>query len=122
MKLNREKTVAGLALVLFGLGMTEVARGFITPVRGIAVPDTTIPRSTRDNLPRPYRVYTEEGEPSRNPFSFSEGWQRMESTPLALPPLPAAPRPLPLLSPGASAIEARLPWTDKLPSVAREDG
>jgi hypothetical protein len=114
-KFNRERVTAFLALLLLVLGIYEVARGVVNPAKGIAVPDTTLTRSSREVIPRRYRTFVEEGEPSRNPFSFSEGWQRMETAPMAHPVLPPVPRPVPLLGPGPSALDAGFVWQDRPP-------
>jgi hypothetical protein len=100
MKFNREKIAALLALLILAVGMKEVVLGVLSPTRGIEVQDPTIPRSAREVLPRKYRTFTEEGDPGRNPFSFSEGWERLDRAPMEAPPLPTLPRPLALL--GAS--------------------
>ncbi len=115
MKFNREKMTALLALAIFLLGVASVVRGFVSPIQSIAVPEARVSEATRKILPKKYRTYTEESESTRNPFAFSEGWQRMETTPLALPPVPPAPRPVPLLWPGATAFDAGLLWQDKPP-------
>lgn len=116
MKLNREKITALLALLILALGLAGVVQGFMNPVRGIEVPDITLAKSSREVIPRKHRVFTDEGEASRNPFSFSEGWQRMETTPLAPPIVPPVPRPVPLLWPGPSAVEAGFLWQDRPPA------
>ena len=116
MKLNREKVTALLALLILVLGLWGVVGGFVNPVRGVEVPDVTLARSSREVIPKKYRVFTEEGDASRNPFSFSEGWQRMETTPMAAPIVPPVPRPVPLLWPGPSAVEAGFRWQDRPPA------
>jgi len=120
MRINREKGAALLAGVIF-LGYSWiVVGGFSSPVQSVSVPEVRVTESTRKVLYKKYRTFTEETDTSRNPFSFSEGWQRMETTPMALPPMPAPPRPAPLLWPGATAAEAGLPWLDRPPADTGE--
>ena len=120
-KLNREKMAALLALLILLLGLWVVVPGFVSPVKSISVPDTTLARSSREVVPKKYRLFTEEGEAARNPFSFSEGWQRMETTPMATPPVPSVPRPVPLLWPGPPAVEAGFLWQDRPPPEIKGD-
>lgn len=124
MRINREKIATLLALLILLVGLWSVVRGFTSPVRAVEVPEATVTESTRKVLYKSYRVFADETEAMRNPFSFSEGWQRMETTPMALPPLPVAPRPASLLWPGATAAEAGLPWMDLPPAdiSARTEG
>ncbi len=116
MRINREKTAALLALLVLLAGLWSVVRGLASPVQAVDIPDATVTESTRKVLYKKYRMFTDESEATRNPFSFSEGWQRMETTPMVLPPLPLAPRPASLLWPGATAAEAGLPWLDLPPA------
>jgi len=120
--LNREKLTAILSLLLLAWGIYDFAGALITPVRGIRVPDTTLPKSSRAVVFRPYRTFSDEGEPARNPFSFSEGWQRMETVPMALPPLPAAPGPVPLPGAGPTGPEAGFLYVDRPPVESAEEG
>jgi hypothetical protein len=106
MKINREKVMALLALLLTVLGLSEAARSFIAPTRGIEVVPYIIRRGGREILRRSYRRFSEDGEPGRNPFSFSEGWERLDSIPMGPPPVPAGARLVPLLSFGPSPLDA----------------
>jgi hypothetical protein len=120
MKVNREKIAALLALLVLAIGMKEVGLGILSPTRGIEVQDPTIPRSAREVLPRKYRTFGEEGEPGRNPFSFSEGWQRLDAIPMEPPPLPPLPRLIPLLSLSPSPLEAGFLSAASLPKEIQE--
>jgi hypothetical protein len=120
MRLNREKMAAFGAFLILVLGLWTVIPGIANPTSGIRVPDTTLARSSREIVPRKYRTFTEESDAARNPFSFSEGWERMETTPMAHPPIPPLPRPVPLLWPGPSALEAGVLWQDRPPEHAAE--
>ena len=104
MKWNREVVTCLAALLVSVLGLWGVIQGLVTTQ--IRVPKVTLTRSSREVIPRQYRSFTEESEPGRNPFSFSEGWEEMEPSPMDLPPVPPAPRLLPLLGSGATVLEA----------------
>jgi len=119
-KLNRERITTLLALLLVLAGLKSVVIGFVTPARGIRVPDVTITRSSREVIPRRYRTFTAETEISRNPFSFSEGWQSMETMPLALPSLPPAPHPVPFLGAGPTPSEWGFVYQDRPPEEIKE--
>lgn len=89
MRLNREKVVTILAAVIFLAGLYQVVVGIVTPRPDIRVPDVSLDESHREiGAPR-YRRFTADKPPSRNPFSFSEGWRRLDSLPLDAPPVPA---------------------------------
>ena len=125
MRLNREKIAAFLAAAILVIGLIDVVLGFMSPSRGLSVPDITIPRSAREVISRNYRRFPEEGqaveeEPSRNPFSFSEGWQVMELMPMASPPLGPAARPIPFLGGGTSPAEAGFMYQDQPPAESKE--
>lgn len=120
MRLNREKIALLLAIIIFLAGLWAVIGGILSPVQNIVVPEARVSESTRKILAKKYRTFTDPSEASRNPFSFSEGWQRMESTPMAFPPIPGAARPTPLLWPGATAKEAGLLWQDRPPVESDE--
>jgi hypothetical protein len=123
MKLNRERIGALIAFLILLLGLKEVVLGFVSPVKGIQRPDIKFPMSRREILYRKPRTFTEEGEPSRNPFSFSEGWQRVDSAPAAFPLLPPPPRLLPSMGDGPTALEAGFLYQDRPPAeVAAEAG
>jgi hypothetical protein len=117
-KFNREKIAAVLALLILVLGLKEAIFGLASPTGGLRVPDISIPRRAREVLPRKYRTFTEEGALSRNPFSFSEGWQRMEAPPLPAPPVPGPSLVLPSLGGGATALEAGFLYEDRRPPEA----
>lgn len=116
MRINREKCAAFLAGIIFLLGIWGIAAAMTEPAAQVTVPEIKIPESTRKILPKKRRLFTEEVEPGRNPFAFSEGWQRMETTPMTPPGLGATPRPGVLLWPGATASEAGLIWLDHAPA------
>ena len=118
MKLNREKIAALIAFLILLLGLKEVVMGFVSPVKGIQRPDTRFPVKKPEILYRKPRTFTEEGEASRNPFSFSEGWQRMDSVSAAFPLLPPPPRLLPAMGEGPTALEAGLLYQDRPPAEA----
>ena len=120
MKLNREKVTALLALLLVVAGLKSVVIGFVTPARGIRVPDVTITRSSREVIPRKYRTFTAETEMSRNPFSFSEGWQSMETMHIPLPLLPPAPHPVPFLGAGPLPSEWGFVYQDRPPEEIKD--
>jgi hypothetical protein len=120
MRLNREKIAALLALAVLALGLKGVVLGFLSPTRGVRVPEVSIPKRVREVLPRKPRKFTEESDVARNPFSFSEGWQPMEPPPLPPPPLPPVPRVLPALGLGPSALEAGFLYQDRPPAEAAE--
>jgi len=101
MKLNREKAVTFLAGLILVLAVWEILRWDKGQVGG-ALPDITLPSYSRELIPRKYGTFREGTEPGRNPFSFSEGWQGMETVSMAPPPLPPAARPSPFLGSGAS--------------------
>ena len=113
MKLNREKGAALLALAIVILGFKGVVEGFIAPTRSVRVPDVTLTRRSREVLPRSYRTYTADGEPGRNPFSFSEGWGRTDAEPMTPPPLPEVPRVYPSVGAGAASVEAGFIYADR---------
>jgi hypothetical protein len=120
MKPNREKVTALLAALVLTLGLWSVVMGFMAPSRGLDLPEITIPKTSREVLSRRYRRFPEEGraveDPGRNPFSFSEGWQSMETTPLLPPPIPEAPRPLPFLGGGDAPLEGGFLYQDRAPA------
>ena len=76
MKWNREVVAFFVALLVFVLGLWGVIQGLVATQ--IRVPNVTLRSSSREVIPRQYRSFTLESEPGRNPFSFSEGWERME--------------------------------------------
>ena len=118
MKLNREKGAALLALALTILGLKGVVEGFVAPTRSVRVPDVTLTRRSREVLPRAYRTYTAEGDPERNPFSFSVGWRRTDVEPMIPPPLPDVPRIYPSIGAGAASAEAGFIYADRPPAIA----
>jgi hypothetical protein len=111
MKLNREKIVAAFALVLLLSGSYKVLLGIITPAEGVKKPDITIPETRREIAKPVYRRFSSPEPPSRNPFSFAEGWRPLERLPLRPPPYPAMAQLLPLLGnsppPGSTPTRPR---------------
>lgn len=122
MKFNRERITALLALALLAMGVSRIVMGFASRPPGSRVPEVTLPASARTVVAKRYRTFTDEGEPARNPFSFSEGWQRMESAPMPPPPLPSPPRLLPAPALGPTALDAGFIWQDRPPPAAKAPG
>lgn len=121
MRLHKEKIAALLALLVFLVGTKSVLMGSGPTGRKIRVPDTTIPRSTVEVIPRKYRTFRDDTELPRNPFSFSEGWQGLETIPMDLPPLGPAPRPIPSLGRGPTSAEAGFLYMDRLPESQEKE-
>ena len=123
MRPNREKLLALVALAVLVLGMIPIVTGVISPTRGIQVVPFSLPRTGREILPRRHRRFAEESEMLRDPFAYSEGWERLTAVPLDAPPLSRAPRPLPSLSFGAPTERAGFSFeADKLPPPKKKKG
>lgn len=102
MRLNREKACAALGLLILALVLWGVITEAAAPVPTAQV-DITLPSYSPTFIPRKFRVFEWSGSVPRNPFSLSEGWQGMEAAPMAPPPIPEIPRPLPSLGAGPSS-------------------
>ena len=120
MAFNREKIVFGLALLIFIGGLYYVTIGIITPGPAIHVPDVDLPRSHRELGKPEYRRFTSDEVPRRNPFSFSEGWTRLDTLPLAAPPLPAPGRIFPVLGDPAGSEAPGFIYVEKPPREVDE--
>lgn len=101
MNFNREKVAAALALLVLVAGIYQVAVGLVTPRPDIQVPDTRLPAQRREVAPPRFPYFKPERVASRNPFSFSEGWRRLETLPLDAPPVPGPAHVVPLVGPRA---------------------
>ena len=99
MRLNREKVVAALSLLIFVGGLYQVVVSVISSGPSIEVPDVPLKRSNR-TVAKPDYSRFEDRTSSRNPFGFSEGWTSLEVLPLPPPPVPAMSRIVPLLRTG----------------------
>lgn len=113
MKLNREQLAAVLAVLILIVGAREILLGVLAPTGHVLPVDPELTRSQREVVPRTYRSFTREGEMLRNPFVFSEGWEPLDVLPMAVPPLPPAPRPVPALLQAAPVLDARVRFVEK---------
>ncbi len=121
MKLNREKAAAALAAILLAWSLVHIVAGVVAPGRELRV-DVTLPNYRPELIPRTFRTFKEEEPIPRNPFSVSEGWQGLEILPMAPPPVPPAPRPLPTLGGASDPAAARFVWTESVPAAAPKGG
>lgn len=120
MKWNREKVTALLALLLGIGGVVSIGQSVVARSRQHELPDITLTTVARTVVARKHRTFVEEGSPSREPFSFSEGWARLESIPIALPPPPAASCLVPLLGAGPGPLESGFIFQDPPTALAEE--
>lgn len=124
MNLNREKIAAALALVLLIAGLYRVTVGVITPRPDIRVPDTRLPEQRREIAAPRFPYSKREEVVARDPFSFSEGWRRLDRLPLAPPPVPAPALVLPRIGrgDGGAGGAAGLVYTESVPAAAPAAG
>lgn len=115
MQLNREKSAALLAAGILVLALWDVLAGLMAPGPDLTV-DITLPAHSRDLIPQEFRSFTEVRTVPRNPFSFAEGWQSMETVPLPVPPLPPTARVIPLLGSDAPPEDVGFLYQDKPPA------
>ena len=108
MKLNREQLAAVLAALIVIAGAREIVLGVLAPTGRVLPADPEISRGRREVVPRRFRGFTADGDVTRNPFVFSEGWQTLDVLPMDVPPLPPAPRPVPRPLLGAPQLDARV--------------
>ncbi len=113
MKLNREVCALILALAILAIGLREIVPGFFAPAGSVQLVDASIPKARRDVVPRSIRSHVRDVELARDPFTFSEGWQRLDALPLDPPPLPPAPRPLPLFYGAERASERHVEFAER---------
>ena len=120
-KPNREKAAAFVAGLFLVLAVWEAFRSPAGP-SSTAPQDFAVPTSSRELIPRRHRVFKESADPGRNPFTFSEGWQSLETSPMAPPPLPPAARPIPSLGSGAGFEDVGFLFESaiKAPPAAKE--
>jgi hypothetical protein len=84
MKLNRERIVAGLSLLILIFGIYEIARApRAEDFRPIA---TEVPPSTQETPRVEPRLYFDQTAGDRNPFQLASDW--LPLTPESLPPPP----------------------------------
>ncbi len=121
MRLNREKAALLLAVLIAVVGIREVVLAVVAPTGPILLVDPVLPPSRHGVLVRHFRQFKSAEEVSRNPFTFSEGWQSIDILPMDVPPLGAPPRPIPGLS---SAPVADMPGTTfvERPATPRTKG
>ena len=117
MNLNREKLAFAASLLLFVGGIYGVVVAFVSPAREVRIPTTDLPKVQPEFFAPKFRSYAldESGGATRNPFSFSEGWQRLDSMPLDTPPVSNRIRVLPLLAASAPAADGGLLYEIKVP-------
>jgi len=121
MRWNREKVTALLALLLGIAGFVSIGRGVVLRSRQHELPDITLKTVARSVVARKYRIFVDEGTASRDPFAFSEGWARLESIPIDLPPPPASSWAGPLLGEGPGPLQAGFIFQD-VPTPPAEEG
>ncbi len=119
MKLNREQLSTVLAVLILIVGAREILLGVLAPTGTVLPVDPEISRSRREVVPRMYRKFTA-GNPARDPFVFSEGWQPLTVLPMTVPPLPPAPYPVPRPLQGAPELDAGVRFVEKARSAAKE--
>ena len=120
MSFNREKVAFAIAVLVFMGGVYSVVVSFVSPAQQVRIPKVELPRGERELFAPEYRRYVAVEGSERSPFSFSEGWQPLDSVPLPGPPLPRRVRVLPLLSASVPAEEGGLLFESKPP--AESDG
>ena len=116
MRIHREQIAACLALILVAFAARDLIGGFISPARGLEPQPYSVRDGGRDILRRKYRRYEAESETGRNPFSFSEGWERLEVLPIDPPSVPIGTRPVPFTSFGPSILEAGVIFENAAPA------
>ena len=82
-KLNREKTAAGLALAIFGLGLYSLVTSQVRKYKSF---DITLSTATVQVPVVEPKLNLERTGGDRNPFRLSSEWEAVEPDPLPLPP------------------------------------
>lgn len=122
MRVNREKIAAAIALLLLVAGTYRMVLGVVAPGPGIQVPDVSLPTSSREVARPEVRRFEPKKAAERNPFSFSEGWRRLDTVPLDPPPLPAASRLVPRPERLSRVEGSGFIWIEERPAPESEGG
>lgn len=115
MSLNREKATFAIAVLVFLAGAYGVVVSFVSPAHQVRIPNIELPRGERELFAPQFRRFAAAEVSERNPFSFSEGWQPLDTISLPKPPLPIRVRVLPGLSASVAAEDGGLLFESKPP-------
>ena len=109
MRLNQERLVALIALVLCVVLGRDFVIGVLSPPGHVTSVDTALPSGQRQVVARKYRTFDGESVLTRDPYTFDEGWQPVEVPPLSAPPLPP-PQRLILPPTGSAASDSEVEY------------